>query len=180
MTTTIADQVVERVEALMRESGVRTRAQAIRRVAEEMDRSVSATSSAYYAGRRAAAADVVAGQSAGRAPRRGRSGGAAGDHTRLFAEMLPLVEAGASIEQAARRFGDEDEADDIAGGFTRWLLSERERAAAADDADLAEARRRITALEAEARGLRRDLTRARRGLARVRVITDDLLDDESG
>ena len=176
MTTTIADQVVERVEALMRESGVRTRAQAIRRVAEEMDRSVSATSSAYYAGRRAAAADVVA----GRAPRRGRSGGAAGDHTRLFAEMLPLVEAGASIEQAARRFGDEDEADDIAGGFTRWLLSERERAAAADDADLAEARRRITALEAEARGLRRDLTRARRGLARVRVITDDLLDDESG
>lgn len=179
MATTVADQVVERVEALMRESEVRTRAQAIRRVAEEMDRSVSATSSAFYAGRRAAAAaeEAAASEATTRKPRPARGGGARADHARLYAEMLPLVEAGATIEQAARRFGDEDEADDIAAGFTRWLLGERERTVPVDDADLAEARRRIAVLEAEARGLRRDLARAQRGLARVRVIVEDVLGD---
>jgi uncharacterized protein YoaH (UPF0181 family) len=173
VAATVAEQVVERVETLMREGAARTRAQAIRRVAEEMDRSESATSSAYYSGRRAAAAG------AGPVPaaRRARP---AGDHTRLYGEMLPLVEAGATIEQAARRFGDEDEADEIAGGFTRWLLTERERTTDGETAELAEARRRVAALEAEVRGLRRELLRLRRGLGRVRVIAADLLDDADG
>jgi hypothetical protein len=164
--STVADQVVERVAALIAAGDVRTQAEAIRRVAAEMDRSVSATSSAYYAGRRAAADDGPAAEIT-RLPSSGR------DHPRLYAEMLPLVEAGASIEQAARRFGDEDEADEIAAGFARWLL--KERTAGADVTELAEARRRITALEAEARGLRRDLTRATQALSRVHAIADDAL-----
>ncbi len=175
MATTVAQQVVERVETLMRDGAARTRAQAIRQVAEEMDRSESATSSAYYSGRRAATAAAAAAPARG--ARRSHPAGAAGDHTRLYGEMLPLVEAGATIEQAARRFGDEDEADDIAAGFTRWLLTERERTAAAEDAELAEARRSVAALQAEVRGLRRELERVRRGLGRVRVIADDLLED---
>lgn len=167
MTVTVADQVVERVEALMRSEGVRTRAEAIRRVAAEMDRSVSATSSAYYAGRRAAEA-VAGGTATTRAER------APGRSPRLYAEMLPLVEAGATIEQAARRFGDDEEADEIAAGFARWLLGER---TGGGDAELAEARRRITALEAELRGVRRDLARAAQALSRVRAIVTDTLGD---
>jgi hypothetical protein len=169
VAATVADQVVERVTALMASGDARTQADAIRRVAAEMDRSVSATSSAFYAGRRAAAdeADASTPPSAPRPPRAGRP------RPRLYAEMLPLVEAGASIEQAARRFGDEDEADEIAAGFARWLLEER--LGAADEAELAEARRRITALEAETRGLRRDLTRATQALSRVHAIADDAL-----
>lgn len=166
MTATVAEQVVERVETLMREEGVTSRAAAIRRVAAEMDRSVSATSSAYYAGRRAA--EERASTTAGGAGRRR----APGAHARLYADMLPLVEAGATIEQAARRFGDDDEADEIAAGFTRWLLDER---SGARQDELIEARRRIAALEAEARGLRRDLTRANQALARVRVIASDAI-----
>ncbi len=169
MAATVADQVVERVTALMASGDARTQADAIRRVAAEMDRSVSATSSAFYAGRRAAADEAEGPTTPGEArpPRAGRP------RPRLYAEMLPLVEAGASIEQAARRFGDEDEADEIAAGFARWLLEER--LGAADEAELAEARRRITALEAETRGLRRDLTRATQALSRVHAIADDAL-----
>ncbi|MGD9571597.1 MAG: hypothetical protein AB7V62_06940 [Thermoleophilia bacterium] len=180
MATTVADQVVRRVEALVRAGEARTRAEAIRAVAAEMDRSVAATSSAYYAGRRAAAAadEVAAASTAGRGPRAARGSRARSSDVRLFAEMLPLVEAGATIEQAARRFGDDDEADAIAAGFTRWLLAERERADGPAE-ELAEARRRIAALEGEARGLRRDLTRAHRALGRVRVIADDLLGDDA-
>lgn len=169
MAATVADQVVERVTALMASGDARTQADAIRRVAAEMDRSVSATSSAFYSGRRTATneEDAVAPRGGPRTPVAGRR------RPRLYAEMLPLVEAGASIEQAARRFGDEDEADEIAAGFARWLLEERLGAAA--EAELAEARRRITALEAETRGLRRDLARATQALSRVRAIADNAL-----
>ncbi len=169
MTTTVAHQVVERVEALMRDEGVATQAEAIRRVAAEMNRSVAATSSAFYAGRRAAGDDDEPPAPSSAA----RRSGAPQLRPRLFAEMLPLVEAGASIEQAARRFGDEDDADDIAAGFARWLLSER--ASGAEGSALVDARRRVTALEAEVRGLRRDLARATQVLARIRAIADDVL-----
>lgn len=169
MSETVAQQVLERVEALMRDEGVRTRAEAIRRVAAEMDRSISATSSAYYSARREAEAAAEpaparpASTTAG--PRQARA-----ERARLYADMLPLVEAGATIEQAARRFGDDEEADEIASGFARWLLDERGRDTTDD---VAEARRRIAALEAEVRGLRRDLARANQALARVRVIAAD-------
>lgn len=175
MTATVADQVVERVTALMAEGGIRTQAEAIRRVAAEMDRSVAATSSAYYAGRRAAeAADEGAAVPSSGSSRAVRG---APERGRLYAEMLPLVEAGATIEQAARRFGDDDEADEIAAGFARWLLRER---GGGDDAELAEARSRITALEAELRGMRRELARARQALSRLRVIADDALGEPPG
>jgi len=170
VTTTVADQVVERVEALMRTEGVRTRAEAIRRVAAEMDRSVSATSSAFYAGRRSAA---EAGDQTGAAPRRAQA-----DRNRLYAEMLPLVEAGATIEQAARRFGDDEDADEIAAGFARWILAER--SGGGEGGELAEARRQITALEAELRSLRRDLTRAHQALSRVRALVGDALGEPQG
>ncbi len=97
---------------------------------------------------------------------------------RLFAEMLPLVEAGATIEQAARRFGDDDEADAIAAGFTRWLLDERERPDEKTAGALREARSRIAALEGEVRGLKKDLARTHRAVGRMRTIADDLLGDE--
>ena len=54
MAETVADQVFVRVEALMSEGSLASRSAAIRHVADEMDRSVSATSSAYYAGARKA------------------------------------------------------------------------------------------------------------------------------
>lgn len=150
---------------------MRTRAEAIRRVAEEMDRSVSATSSAFYAAARRAdeAASAPAGTPA--APR-GRSTAHA-DASRLYAEMLPLVEAGASVEQAARRFGDDDEAAaEIAAGFTRWAVNEAD-AVSQDEADeLAEARGRIDVLEAENRRLNRDLARAAQTLSRARAIIE--------
>lgn len=168
MPATVADQVVERVEALLRDGQARTQAEAIRRVAAEMDRSVPATSSAYYAGRRAAAPTTAAPATA-----EAVGGRETPLRLRLFAEMLPLVEAGATIEQAARRFGDEDAADEIAAGFARWLL--RERTTTGNDAELAEARRRITALEGEVRDLRRELARATRAVARIRSITGDAL-----
>ena len=54
MAETVADQVYARVEALMAQGSAASRAEAIRGVADEMDRSVSATSSAFYAGARKA------------------------------------------------------------------------------------------------------------------------------
>jgi predicted RNase H-like nuclease (RuvC/YqgF family) len=98
--------------------------------------------------------------------------------------MLPLVEAGATVEQAARRFGEDDEsAADIAAGFSRWIARGGGRGdeptVAAPDPRLAQLERalndaqgRITALEAENRGLRRDLTSARQAITRVRSILD--------
>jgi hypothetical protein len=96
----------------------------------------------------------------------------------LYAEMLPLVEAGASVEQAARRFGDEEGVAEIAAGFIRWRAKEHgtTEADAAALADLASelhaAQTRLVALEAENRGLRRELTTAQQAISRARVILD--------
>jgi hypothetical protein len=167
MAETIADQVFSRVEALLSE-GAASRAAAIRQVADEMDRSVSATSSAYYAGARKARESEEADPEASAPARTGRAlrrGGSAA----LYAEMLPLVEAGASPEQAARRFGrDEESAAEIAAGFARWRARQDAGDGAAPGADA-----RIADLEAEVAGLRRDLDRARRAISRAQEILDE-------
>lgn len=96
----------------------------------------------------------------------------------LYAEMLPLVEAGASVEQAARRFGNEDVVEEIAAGFIRWRareqgVSEADLEALADlRAEVADARTRVSALEAENRGLRRELSAAQHAISRARVILE--------
>jgi hypothetical protein len=96
----------------------------------------------------------------------------------LYAEMLPLVEAGASVEQAARRFGDEEGVEEIAAGFIRWRAREQGITVADPEAlaelrtDLDAARARVAALEAENRGLRRDLAAAQGAISRARVILD--------
>jgi hypothetical protein len=104
----------------------------------------------------------------------GTTGGAetAGEHGHpgtpsLYAEMLPLVEAGATVEQAARRFGaDADEVDEIAEGFLRWRAGESASQPPGDaDSALAVAHERIAALEDENRALRRRLADLR-GLIR--------------
>lgn len=95
----------------------------------------------------------------------------------LYVEMLPLVEAGASVEQAARRFGgDADEVDEIAAGFLRWQREEageqdgRERLARA----LAAAEQRISDLEDENRMYRRRMADLRRLITQsARVIEGD-------
>jgi hypothetical protein len=166
MAETVADQVFARVEALMSEGAVASRAEAIRRVAEEMDRSVSATSSAYYSGARklrepAAAEPAVPARQVRASGRR--------ESAALFAEMLPLVEAGATVEQAARRFGgDEEHAGEIAAGFTRWLERQRRATEATPPPDAG----RVAALEAEMRDLRRELDTARRAISRAREILE--------
>jgi hypothetical protein len=183
VATTVAADVFSRVEALMA-SGAPSRAEAIRRVARETGRSVSATSSAYYAAARRTREAAPEPAPRTRSGKRGRASGS--DAASLYAEMLPLVEAGATVEQAARRFGDEDSVPEIAAGFSRWLDREGDEeaveapapAAAADpalaelDRALRDAQGRITALEAENRELRRELTRARQAITRVRTILD--------
>jgi hypothetical protein len=166
---TVGEEVFERVQALTAGPAALGRTEAIRRVAEEMGRTAGATSSAYYAAARRAAA--AAPEAEPDAP--GRSSGHS-DAGRLYAEMLPLVEAGGSIEQAARRFGSEDDVPAIAAGFRRWLSREQGGAAGRG------ARRRhedpearIVALEAENRGLRNELARARRALERIRTLADE-------
>ena len=184
ISSSVADQVFAQVQAVCTDEGV-SRAEAIRRVAARTGRSPSAVSSAYYSGSRRARSAAVprAGRPAGR--RSGRTG-VHSDAPALFEEMLPLVEAGATVEQAARRFSDDDESTaDIAAGFSRWIArgggsgGEGVTAAAAPDPrlrelerDLKDAQGRITALEADNRGLRRDLTRARQAITRVRAILD--------
>ena len=176
MAKTISDEVFAKVEALTRSGVAVTRAAAIREVAEETGRSVSATSSAFYAGSRRAkqaAASPAGGARRGRGSRRP-------DSPALYSEMLPLVEAGASVEQAARRFGDDDSVAEIAAGFARWRERERRAGPAqrpggdrrAGEHAVLDAEGRITALEAENRGLRRDLIRARQALARIQAIVD--------
>ena len=120
MSSSVADQVFAQVQAVCTDEGV-SRAEAIRRVAARTGRSPSAVSSAYYSGSRRARATTAprAGRPAGR--RSGRTG-VHSDAPALFEEMLPLVEAGATVEQAARRFGDDDESTaEIAAGFSRWI-----------------------------------------------------------
>lgn len=183
MAATVADEVYREVQSLTEGGEVATRAEAIRRVAEGLGKSVAAVSSAFYTGQRRAKAQGAEAQEpgTGRRNREGHRGSPA-----LYAEMLPLVEAGATVQQAARRFGgDADEVDEIASGFLRWR--EQEGAGAitdldfetddidgADDADLdsavAEVQERIDALEEENRDLRRDLARAQQTISRALAI----------
>lgn len=176
MTRTVAEEIYERVEALSAATPGLRRSEAIRSVARELGRTASATSSAYYAGARRAAtsdpegpgpvADLVA-----RPDAPARSSGHS-DAGRLYARMLPLVEAGASVEQAARRFGGEDDVPAMAAGFARWRARQQrlEDAGGEDGA-------RVVALEAEVRGLRRELARTQAALGRMRAVLDDLEDD---
>ena len=123
MTATVADQVFARVSSLTGADPSMTRAEAIRAVSAEMGRSVPATSSAFYAGAKRAEppAPVEAPRTRAR-PK--RTAAAAHSVPALYAEMLPLVEAGATVEQAARRFGDEEGVAEIAEGFRSWRASE--------------------------------------------------------
>jgi hypothetical protein len=166
MAETVADQVYARVQALMADGSAASRAEAIRGVADEMDRSVSATSSAFYAGARKAR-DAAPQQGVVEAVSRSSRSSSRRDSPALYAEMLPLVEAGATIEQAARRFGgDEEDAEEIAAGFARWL-ARQDAPAVEPGADT-----RIAELEAEVRGLRRELVLARQAISRARAILE--------
>ena len=156
MTSTVGDQVYARVTALVAGDTGMSRAQALRTVAGEMGRSVPATSSAFYAGAKRARETDAAPAARARGTRRSRASDTL-DATRLYAEMLPLVEAGATVEQAARRFGDEDAVEEIAAGFSRWMERDQASGPAATDGPAA----RISALEAENRALREALERAR-------------------
>ncbi|HMM49120.1 MAG TPA: hypothetical protein PKE32_05860 [Miltoncostaeaceae bacterium] len=101
----------------------------------------------------------------------------------LYAEMLPLVEAGATVEQAARRFGgDAGEAQEIAEDFLRWWEAEARDDASddeddddddiardddADDDEVDELRSRVARLEAENRALRRRMADLREVIRRA-------------
>lgn len=167
MARSVADQVYARVEEITAASGTPTRAQAIRQVAEEMGRSVSATSSAYYAGARRAREAAEAGAAPPPAGRRRQRPAAGPDAARLYAEMLPLVEAGATVEQAARRFGDEDSVEEIALGFSRWLARQGQ------DGEAADAEARAADLEAEVAALRDEVARLRRAVEGARAALDE-------
>lgn len=169
MARSVADQVYARVEEITAASGTPTRAQAIRRVAEEMGRSVSATSSAYYAGARRAREEAEAGTVPAPAGRRRQRPAGGPDAARLYAEMLPLVEAGATVEQAARRFGDEDSVEEIALGFSRWLARQGEDG----DGEAADAEARVADLEAEVGALREEVARLRRAVESARAALDE-------
>lgn len=170
MAQTVADQVFSRVSELLDEGRARTRADAFRVVSGEVGRSVSAVSSAFYAGARRADDPSVAEPSPQRAGRRGPHS----DSPTLYAEMLPLVEAGASIEQAARRFGHDEGIDEIAAGFRRWMARQGSAIpeGTADTPALRDAEARITALEAENRELRRRLTEATRAISRAAAMLE--------
>ena len=176
MSATVADQVYARVTALTGADPGMTRASAIRAVSAEMGRSVPATSSAFYAG--AKRAEVAGAPSA---PTRGRRTAVAGhpDAPALYAEMLPLIEAGATVEQAAppvRRRGDRRR------DRRRILTVARARApgSVARPGRRRAGRRaaRLASAEAENRILRGELTRARQALSRVRAIVESVPDPE--
>jgi transposase-like protein len=180
---TVSEDVYERVQALSAGEPGLSRAEAIRRVARQLGRTPAATSSAYYAGARRAAGGASRGPAApAAAPARpdapARSSGHS-DAGRLYARMLPLVEAGASVEQAARRFGSEDDVPAIAAGFERWRARQRGDAAPSGPPGGAAAAgsSRVVALEAEVRGLRRELARTHTALARIRAALESLEDD---
>lgn len=170
--TRVSDEVLDRVRE--RIAGGERPTEAIRAVASEMNRSEGSTSSAYYAALRRERQRTESG-------RRHQRQGDRHDAGSLYREMLPLVEAGASPQQAARRFGGDDvDAEAVATGFERW--QEREsvtadpeeiaEATAAINLDLINAEDRLRALEAENRTLRREVVRARQALTRVRAIVD--------
>jgi hypothetical protein len=178
---TVADQVYGRVRRLIERSPELTQAEAIRRVAADTGRSPAAASSAYYHGARRARAEQPPPAAPGpQEPRaRGDRAVVAGSPA-LYSEMLPLVEAGATAAQAARRFGaDEDAVAEIAAGFDRWRRRQEvaEPGAGGSPERLSElemalrrAEARIASLEGQNRALRGDLARARQAMARAAQI----------
>jgi hypothetical protein len=157
--TSSSDDIHARVLAVVDAQGV-SQAEGIRIVAKELGRTPSSTSSAFYS-----------------AARRARTT-AARHHSDLYAEMLPLVEAGASPQQAARRFGQDEDVAAIAAGFEAWrggadfeagLDSEQETGTRRRQGDAAA---RLASLEAENRVLRADLGRANQTIARIRAIVE--------
>lgn len=181
--TSASDDIHRRVSDVVEAEGV-SRAEAIRRVAEELGRTAAGTSSAFYAAaKRIRDQDEAGGghratSSASTTARRASRSGPR-HHSQLFAEMLPLVEAGASPQQAARRFGQDEDVSAIAAGFEEWLrlggLEGTEQGGSSQAelvVELDDARARIASLEAENRVLKSDLGRTRQTLARLRAIID--------
>jgi len=170
----VGEEIRQRVEELAGEDGI-TQAEAIRRVAREMGRGEPATASAFYGAQRRQR------ERERERPRRRQDRGGT-RHTQLYSEMLPLVEAGASPEQAARRFGAEEDVEAIAVGFEEWRADESlggvEDLPPEDPTDrrLAAAEARIVTLEAANRILMRDLEHARRTLRRIRANADAALE----
>jgi hypothetical protein len=173
MGRTVADQVHDRVTALTDADRTLTRAAAIRAVADEMGRSVSATTSAFYARARRNAAGPPAAPAATTSGRRARVAGHAASPA-LYAEMLPLVEAGATVEQAARRFGDEDRVPEIVAGFARWAGRTQRAGTPTVTVELANAR--AAQLEAENGSLRREVAQARQAILEARAVLDAAAD----
>ncbi len=166
---TATQAVHDRVSELV--AGGARPTEAIRQVAGEMDRTVASTSSAYYSWQRRERARP-SGPDAVAHPREA----ARRDPVGLYREMQPLVEAGASAEQAARRFGGDDrDVEAVAAGFEAWRQRQdgeasEDPAAEASDALLREAQERLSALEAENRTLRGELGRARQAIGRAGAI----------
>jgi hypothetical protein len=143
-------ELVRMVEDLRASEGIGPTA-AVRRVAQATGRSESSVRSAYYAARR----------DRGDAPPHGTQ------NPHIYAEMAPLVEAGVSPVQAARRLGSDKSAERVAEGFARWLAG-RGDARGEEDGVLA----RLGDLERENRELRAALEEARRALARIADLAD--------
>jgi transposase-like protein len=174
VTRSSIEEVFGRVEELAAGPPPRERAEAIRMVADESGRSEADVRDAYHAARRTRLAAI---DDEAEAP---RGAGHHSDAESLFTEMLPLVEAGASVEQAARRFGEADSVAGIAAGFRRWRVREGLGGDEGDEpgdagalgAALRDADARIVSLEAENRTMRRELAAARQVINRLRAILD--------
>jgi hypothetical protein len=177
--TSSSDDIHARVLAVVDAQGV-SQAEGIRIVAKELGRTPSSTSSAFYsAARRARTTDSPRGATSSASTTSRRTARtAARHHSDLYAEMLPLVEAGASPQQAARRFGQDEDVAAIAAGFEAWrggadfeagLDSEQETGTRRRQGDAAA---RLASLEAENRVLRADLGRANQTIARIRAIVE--------
>jgi hypothetical protein len=169
----IGEEVRRRVQERVERDGV-SQAEAIRQVAKQMGRGESATASAFYG--------AVRRQRSKKRDRSRRQERPSHRHSQLYSEMLPLVEAGASAEQAARRFGAEDDIEAIAEGFEEWRESELGDLApdlppsSPLERQLAAAEARIVTLEAANRILMRDLEHSRRTLRKIRASVDGALE----
>lgn len=170
----IGDEVRRRVLERVERDGV-SQAEAIRHVAREMGRGEPATASAFYGALRR--------QRSKERSRPRREERPSHRHSQLYSEMLPLVEAGASAEQAARRFGADEDIEAIAEGFEEWREEEQAERPVTDlpatdpiDRRLAAAEARIVTLEAANRILMRDLEHSRRTLRRIRANVDAALE----
>ncbi len=179
--TGASQETLDRVRGLIEADDSLSGAAAIRRVAAEMNRTEAAVSSAYYTALRRERAETELSRSGTRRQRQSDRR----DAISLYRDMLPLVEAGASPHQAARRFGGEDvHAEAVAAGFARWYDRDARDAGqptGQTDTRLDDAEARLASLDAENRTLRRQLTRSRQALTRVRAIVDGAIsepDDE--